>query len=154
MRQTGTSPAMTLPKPEQRHRRQVYTAIVLPAAGALLLLVVLLALAIGLLNPLQFGMIADLMAIMFILVPWAIICLIPTLILMAAALGFWGVHGNIARPLARLRQGIIGQLAIIRREVPGVSEPVIALQHRLAYWERLLSVPRARRGEEKRSDDR
>lgn len=154
MRQTGTSPAMTLPTPEQRHRRQVYTAIVFPATGALLLLVVLLALAIGLLNPLQFGMVADLMAIMFILVPWAIICLIPTLILIAAALGLWGVHGNIARPLARLRQGIIGQLAIIKRQVPRVSEPVIALQHRLAYWERLLSVPRTRGGEEKRSDDR
>ncbi len=145
---------MTLPTPEQRHRREVYTGIVLPAAAALLLLVFLLALAIGLLNPLQFGMVADLMAVLLILVPYAIICLIPTLILLAAALGLWAVHGNIARPLARLRRRITAQLAVIRQQVPRVGEPVIVLQRHVAYWERLLSMPRVHKGEENRPDDR
>jgi len=144
---------MTAPTPEQRHRRDVYTTIVLPVAAALLLLVVLLALAIGLLGPLQFGMVADLMAILFILIPYAVICLLPTLILVAAAVGLWAVHGDIARLLARFRQPIIDGLAAVKRQVPRAGEPIIAVQRRLAYWERLLSVPRVRKFEENPPDD-
>lgn len=135
---------MTQLSPDQRHRRGTYLGIVLPIAGVLLIMILMIGLAIVLLNPVQFSIVADLMAILFILVPYVIMCLIPTLILMAGALGLWAVHGQIARPLRRGRTAAINTLAKGTEYIPQAGKPFIAIQTRLTYWERLLSGRRAR----------
>lgn len=135
---------MTQLSPEQRHRRGTYLGIVLPMVGVLLLMALMIGLTIALLNPVQFSIVADLLAILFILVPYVIMCLIPTIILMAGALGLWAMHGNIARPLRRGRVALVDIMAKGTGYIPQAGKPFIAIQTRLTYWEHLLSGRRAR----------
>jgi hypothetical protein len=129
--------------PQQRHRRDIITGITLPIVGGLLLMAVMFGLAIAFLNPVQFSIVANLLAILFILVPYVLICLVPTLILMAGALGLWAAQGRIAHPVRRGRRAVIGALASGARYAALVGQPVIAVQSRLAAWEYLLSRRRA-----------
>ncbi len=130
--------------PERHHRREVWRAIVLPAALAVLFMLALLGIAIAALNPVQFSIVADMMAILFILVPYTIICLIPTLLVVAGAVGLWASHNRVARPLRRGRIGAIGTLARATPYITQAGKPFVALQTRLTYWEHLLTRRRAR----------
>lgn len=130
--------------PERHHRREVWRTIVLPMALAVLFMALLIGLAIAVLNPVQFSIVADMMAILFILVPYTIICLIPTLLLVAGAVGLWASHSRVARPLRRGRVGAISTLARATPYITQAGKPFVALQARLAYWERLLTGRRAR----------
>lgn len=130
--------------PERHHRREVWRTIVLPIALAVLFMLVLIGVAVAVLNPVQFSIVADMMAILFILVPYTIICLIPTLLLMAGAVGLWATHSRVARPLRRGRRGAISALVRATPYITQAGKPFIALQARLTYWERLLTGRRAR----------
>lgn len=125
--------------PQQQHRHDVTMGIVLPMLGGLLGLAVLVGLAIALLNAVQFSILADTLTIFFILVPYVVMCLIPTLLLMAAALGLWALHGNIARPLARFARKATISLQKAQRQIPRAGRPLLGFQSRAAYVERLIS---------------
>src|SRR5690606_30625976 len=110
----------------------ILTGITLPLGGVLLLMVLMIGVAVAVLNPIQFSLMADLLAILFILVPYVILCLIPTLLLMAGALGLWAVQGRIARPIRRGRRKLVGAMVRGSGYIGQAGKPVIALQGRLA----------------------
>ncbi|MBN2469999.1 MAG: hypothetical protein JXN59_04670 [Anaerolineae bacterium] len=129
---------------EHHHRREVWRAIVLPMALAVLFMLALIGVAIALLSPVQFSIVADMMAILFILVPYMILCLIPTLLLVAGAVGLWAVHSRVARPVRRGRRVAVSSLAKATPYITQAGKPLVAIQSRLAFVEQLLSGRRAR----------
>ncbi len=130
--------------PEQQHRREVRLAIMLPVWGLLVLTVLAVVLAALNLNREQFGLVADALATVFVLCPAVLICLIPTVILMASAIGLWKLNALMAPPAARGRGIVLRSLASVRTQVPRGAAPVIWLQGRLRYWEHLLTGRRSR----------
>ena len=133
------SPESPPVSPEVRHRREVRRAIILPAAGVLAAMLLLLAVAVITLSPVQFSLLADLMLIVFMLVPAVLTCLIPTIILMAMAIGLWRLNTMAAPPLARGRSTVVRLLANIQHRVPQIAQPLVGLGSRMAYLERLLA---------------
>lgn len=125
--------------PEQLHRREVRLYILLPIWGAVAIMAVALALVILALSPLQFSMVANCMLSTFILVPIVLTCLLPTILLMTAAIGLWKLNAVAAPPLARNREKATAFLASLRERVPSLARPVVALQGRVSYWERILT---------------
>jgi high-affinity K+ transport system ATPase subunit B len=118
--------------PEQRHKRETRNQIMLPMLGAVLVLVVMLVAAIMLLNPTQFSLVADFFAIFTILIPNTLICLIPTIALMVAAIGLWKGTTVAARPLGRLRSRAVTILQKVQAQVPRAAAPVIFMQSKLS----------------------
>ncbi|GAB4572097.1 MAG: hypothetical protein Kow0077_10600 [Anaerolineae bacterium] len=129
---------MTSRTPEELHRRETRRVIILPLVGGLLLIALLIGLAIAALNPGQFTALSDMMLISSVLVPYFLLCLIPALASLAAALWFWAMHNRIARPLRRMRVQVTGTLARVSAIVPQAGKPLVELQSRLAYLEHVL----------------
>ncbi|MBN1966883.1 MAG: hypothetical protein JW910_19680 [Anaerolineae bacterium] len=127
--------------PEQQHRRDTFLQITLPMLGALGFMALLLLAAILALDEVQFGMVADQAMMVCMLIPTMLLCLIPTLLMLAIAVGAWALNQSAATRLARLRNTILKPLGQVRAQVPRLAQPVIALQSRLSYSERLVSKP-------------
>lgn len=125
--------------PEQRHRREVRNTITLPMLAVLALMVIGMVLVILALSPLKFSIVADSMLTWFILLPTALLCLIPTIIMMAIATGAWKLNAIAARPLARLRNKAIDGLSRVQQQVPRLATPVVHLQSRFSYLERMVT---------------
>jgi hypothetical protein len=58
---------------------------------------------------------------------------------MAAAAGLWKLNAISARPLARLRNRAIEGLSRVQQQVPRLATPVVYLQSRVSYLERVLT---------------
>ncbi len=131
--------------PRQQHRRQVRNQIVLPMLGVAAGLILLLVVVGQALNAGQVSLVADFMLTLFYLLPMMLTCLIPTLIMIAAAVGLWKATNLAARPLRRGRSAAVSSLQRVQRLVPRAAAPVIALQSRLSYSEhfvgRLAGLP-------------
>lgn len=85
------------------HRRATLYAIVLPFAGGLLLIVVLMVI-VGLQGRMPIAAVANTMLTVLILCPFAL-CLLPLYFaLVIAVAGMSRAHGSIARPLRRLEE--------------------------------------------------
>ncbi len=125
--------------PQQQHRREVRLHMLLPIWGTVAIMAVAMALVVLALSPLQFSLVANCMLSAFILVPVVLTCLLPTILLMTAAIGLWKLNAVAAPPLARNREKAIAFLAGLRERVPGLARPVVALQGRVSYGERLLT---------------
>ncbi len=141
--------------PENRHQREVRNQIVLPMLAALLFMAALIVLAIAALSPGRFSMVADLMSIGFLIVPIVLTCLLPTILMMAIALGMVKLTDISAPPLAKLRSTIIGLLEQTRRQIPRAATPVIMMQERLNRLEHLVGAgrPAAKTEEEQTHGD-
>ncbi len=87
----------------------------------------------------QIGLVADFMLTVFVLLPIVLMCLIPTLILMAMAIGLWKLNNMAVRPLGRGRQAVIRQLNRVSDNVPRLAAPVIKMQGGLGYLERVVT---------------
>ncbi len=110
----------------------------LPMLGILAGLILLL-LVVGLaLNGGQVSLVADFMLTLFYLLPLMLTCLIPTLLMMAAAVGLWKATNMAAPPLRRGRSRAVSTLQRVQRMVPRAAAPVVALQSRLSYLERFV----------------
>jgi hypothetical protein len=125
--------------PQQQHRREVRNQIVLPMVGVLLAMGLLTGFVIAVLNRGQFSMVADLLSIIYILVPIVLTCLVPTILLMAVAIGVWKLNSMAISPLARGRTRVVRLLARAQKQVPRAATPVIMLQERVSRLEHLLS---------------
>jgi hypothetical protein len=124
--------------PEQLHRREVRNRIMLPMLGGVAVLAGLLLILVLKLNGVQMGIVANCLLTAFILVPTMLICLIPTLLIVAGSVGLWKANSAVARPLRRGRLTAVGYLSRAQDMVPRAAQPVTALQTRLSYVEYLI----------------
>lgn len=136
--------------PEQRRRREVRHRIMLPMAGMLVLMVGMILLFVLVAGSSQFaatadvpfgtqvGVVSDFLLTIFVLLPVALMCLIPTIILMAAAIGLWKLNNVMVQPMGQGRRAVIRQLDRVTEVVPRLAAPVIKMQGGLGSLERMM----------------
>lgn len=104
----STPPQLTPLESERLHRREVFRQIVLPLVAGALVLVALVAGTVVLLYTLegtvQLRAVADLLTILFILLPLVLFFLPAYIILMIAAFGTGALHKFSARRLRQLNR--------------------------------------------------
>ena len=125
--------------PEEQHRSEVRTQIMLPVLGGVAFVGLLLVIVILTTSPIKLSIVANCMLSAFTLVPTMLLCLIPTIITVAAAAGSWQLNRSAAPPLRNLRGRITAVMRTIRQRAPQVSQPVVEIQGRFTYFETLLS---------------
>ncbi len=126
--------------PQQIHRREVRNQIMLPMLGVVALLALAVLLIFVPLSPTRFSAVSDFVLTIYMLCPTVLCCLIPFGILAAAAVGLWAGNDRLALPLRRFRTRVTGELRRVRAAVPRAAEPVVRMESKLAYWERILGV--------------
>lgn len=121
-----------------RHRRAVLQQIIAPVVLAAALMILVLVLMVFAFSPRQFGIIASFMSLL-ILVPAALICVVPYVALVAM---FAGTRKLYLWMPSRLRAArtIIHQSDVVAHRVSrAIANPIIAVSQRLAWIERVTS---------------
>ena len=90
---------------EAEHRRAALRQLVLPSLGGIVLVLVGLAIILLLRSAVQVALIADLMFTICVLLPLLLLCVVPVMFgLLAAIVGLRNVHRGIAAGLRRIEQ--------------------------------------------------
>lgn len=141
--------------PEQQHKRQFRLQIILPIMGLLLLMVLMLVLLVLIVNPTQLSQATDFIMIIFCLTPAVILCLVPSLGLVAAALWVALSAGQAQPPLAKGRLAAVNNLGKVQQFMPRIAQPLIAALAKLTTWENMLGISRSTgEAEEKSNNER
>jgi len=129
--------------PVKNHRRDVWLKIVGPVALAGIGLIVfgvvlIVAVASGEMVNKQVTTIMGILATVFIILPLAILCLLPYAVLALSAVGAGKLYAHAKTPL-RFSRRITEQVAEqTERHVPRLARPLIAINVRLSRWEGVL----------------
>ena len=122
-----------------RHRREMLNQVYLPLAGVVVLMVLVIAGMAVAFSPYQVGTVAAFMSLL-ILVPTALLCLIPYLLLIALAFGVNWLNRWLPGRLTMTRRVVHtaneGSFQVARR----VVNPIIWVSQRLAWAERFLGA--------------
>jgi hypothetical protein len=127
----------------RKHRREVWLKIVAPIVMpflGLIVLSILLAIAVGTgsLVGKQITTIMGILATVFILIPMAVLCLLPYLLLAASAVGVGALHANAKTPLQFVHR-LTGKIAAqTKHHGPRLARPLVGLNVRLTRWEYIM----------------
>lgn len=128
------------------HRRRVWLQIRLPVIAAGVVVfggALFLALT---LSGMQLGMVAALMASLFLLLPMVLLCMLPYVMLIFAVVGMGSLNRRAPRLLKRARNITFSLNQGSQRLSHLVAAPIISVSNRLAWLERALGLepPRAK----------
>jgi len=137
------STAMDARTPIQKHRRDVRWKIVAPVAaasaalviGALLLIV---GIATGALVFEQVSVIMGILGTAFVLVPLALLCVFPYVIVAALAIGAGQLYARARTPIRAARRLTERVADRAHHTLPRLAHPLIGVNTRLARWEHTL----------------
>ncbi len=122
----------------QNHRRAVLRRIILPVAvTAVAMIAVLVILVLGF-SPTMMNVTAAFMSLL-ILIPMAILCLVPYVLLVAAFAGTRKLYFLLPRYLDSARHFMHRANGVAQRASMGVARPLITVSERLAWIERLVN---------------
>lgn len=131
------------PAPVRRHKRDVRWKIVAPVViSAIIVLaigvVLIVAVAADSLVFKQVTVVSLCLGIPFILVPLALLCVVPYLLVAVLAIGVGKAYG-VTRPVIRSARHFTERVtARTHRTMPRLARPLIALNQRLSRWEHTL----------------
>ena len=122
-----------------RHRREMLSQVYLPLAGLVLLIVVVMAAMAFTFSPDKIGTVAAFMSLL-ILVPAALVCLIPYMLLVALAFGVNWLNRWLPGRLTQTRQVVHTANESSYQVARRVVNPIIWVSQRLAWAERFLDA--------------
>lgn len=134
------------PDPKQLHRRRVrfriFGPVILAGLGLLVFVaLILVGYASGGLEEQQVGVIAGILATLFITFPLVLLCLIPYVALAALAVGAGRAHAGVAGPIRTVRNLTHSIALTVDKNAPRVAAPTTAFNVRFTRWEqRLLNL--------------
>lgn len=129
--------------PIQKHRREVWLKIVTPVAlgflGLIVLSVVLvIAVATDAMVSKQITVMMSILATVFVILPLAIVCLLPYLLLALGAYGAGQLYAHVRTPV-RFTRRLTEQVAVkTQRLAPRIARPFMGLNVRTTRWEHRL----------------